>query len=197
VLTKLNKYQKYSGILGVLIIWLGIGAAMFIARLGLFSNLPISSLGVNPKTSVLFSLSLLTSAALFIKFAFYVRQKFKVKNRFLTYFMIGQFGQIIVALVPYGNNSRYKLIHTIAAFTLAFSLPFLIGQFYFSQSNSKFKSLYKSLLILEVGLFVVGIGAFVFAKGVAPLGEILPTMGFHLWIITVSVIGLKNLESKH
>jgi hypothetical membrane protein len=194
-ISKLYQYHKYLGILGVGIIWLGVAAAMYIGKLGLFSTLPISSLGVNPRTSILFSISLLLSSVFFIKFAYYVSREFNVKNKFLLYFLIGQIGQIIVAIAPYGNHSRYKLVHTVAAFVLAFSLPFLIQQFYYSQAKSSHKSLYKNLLVLEILLFIIGIGAFVFTKGIAPLGEILPTLGFHIWIIVVSIISFRKLDS--
>jgi hypothetical protein len=195
VINKLSKLQKYSGLAGVVIIWLGVGLAMFIGKLSLFSALPVSSLGVNPKTSVLFSLSLLISSGLFISFAYYIRSTYMIRNKFLTLFLVGQFGQIIVAIAPYGADSRYKLIHTIAAFILAFSLPYLIHQFYRSQALSTYRGLYRNLMLIEILLFIIGIGAFVFTKGIAPLGEILPTMGFHLWIIVTSIIAFKHLES--
>ena len=196
MLHKLQKFQQLVGILGVLILWSGIATAMFIGHLRLFDTLPISSLGVNPKTAYLFSLSLLISAALFINFAYYVRRTFIINNSFLIFFLIGQIGQAIVAIAPYGNHSQYRLLHTIAAFTLAFSLPLLMQQFYYSQKDNTHSHLFKQLLFLEIVLFVVGIGTFIFTQGLAPLGEILPTLGFHLWIVIISIIALKNYQSE-
>ncbi len=111
-------------------------------------------------------------------------------NRFMLYFLIGQAGQVIAAITPYGNKSNFKLIHTVAAFTLAFSLPLLIRQFAISQSGKRHHKLYLSLLRLEQLAFLIGIGLFVFTKGIAPLGEALPAIGFHIWIIVVTYTAL-------
>ncbi len=162
------------------------------AGLGLVDSRPISYLGVDPLTSQLFSFSLLLSAFLFIHFAFYVRHTYKLKNRFLLYFLIGQAGQIIAAVTPFGKASNYKLVHTIAAFTLAFSLPLLINAFAYAQKNSSHFVLYKRLLRLEQLTFIVGIGLFTFTEGVAPLGEALPAIGFHVWIIAITIVSLKT-----
>ncbi len=184
-----NNYAwRYSGLIGVAILWFGISLAMFRTGLSFIDNRPISYLGVDPASSVLFSISLLASAFLFISFGFYVRQVFNVTNRFLPYLIIGQIGQIIAAIAPYGMQSQYKRIHTVAAFVLAFSLPFLIRAFAHSQANSRYKNIYSRLVRLELVAFIVGIGLFVFTKGIAPLGEALPAIGFHAWIIVVTFI---------
>jgi hypothetical protein len=194
MIKQLVRLQQYSGIVGVVVLWSGITTAMIIANLKLIDIRPISYLGVAPKTSVLFSLTLLINSFLFVNFAFFVRRRFNIRNNFLLYFLIGETGQVIVAIAPYGTNSPYKLLHTISAFVLAFSLPFLIREFYLSQKKSRFAKLYLNLLKVEILTFVVGIGAFVFTNGVAPLGEALPTMGFHLWIVVVSVIAITNKD---
>lgn len=183
-----NSALRYSGLIGVVILWLGISLAMFRTGLGFIDNRPISYLGVDPASSMLFSVSLLASAFLFFGFGFYVRQAFGVKNRFLPYLIIGQMGQIIAAIAPYGMQSQYKRIHTVAAFTLAFSLPFLIRAFARSQNKSRYRNIYSGLLRLEEIAFIVGIGLFVFTKGIAPLGEALPAIGFHVWIIVVTFV---------
>ncbi len=103
----------------------------------------------------------------------------------MSYFLIGQAGQIIAAFTPYGMDSSLRLVHTLAAYTLAFSLPLLIRQFARSQAKSGL-NIYRRLFLLELLLFVVGIGIFSFTKGIAPLGEALPAVGFHLWIFVVT-----------
>lgn len=186
--------QKYSGVIGVLVLWTGIVAAMRIAGLGIIDARPISYLGVDAQTAVLFSGSLLISAFLFVNFAFYVRREFKVRGRFLMYFLIGQTGQVIAAISPYGSNSKFKTIHTVAAFILAFSLPLLIQSFTASQTGHSRHQLFVWLLRLEQLTFVIGIGLFVFTKGIAPLGEALPAIGFHAWIIALTfVMSVKNI----
>ena len=189
---RLNKYQKYSGGAGILVLWSSVIVGMFRARLGLIDARPISYLGVDLASKVLFSIGLIVSSVLFIWFAFYVRDTFRIKNRFLLYFLVGQAGQIIAALAPYGQYSRTRLIHTYAASVLAFSLPLLIKQFASSQAKSEHKKLFRSLLQFERACFVVGIGIFVLTKGLAPLGEALPAIGFHVWIIAVTLVAVRT-----
>ncbi len=185
--------RPYSGVAGVAVLWTGVLLAMQRAGLGLIDSRPFSSLGVDPASARLFSVSLLLSALLFVNFAYYVKSAFHVHNRFMLYFLIGQAGQAVAAVTPYGDNSPYRLLHTVAAFSLAFSLPLLIRQFAASESRSRHHPLYRRLLRLEQLSFVVGIGLFMFARGIAPLGQALPAIGFHIWIIAVTYISRRQL----
>lgn len=187
----LRKLQQYSGVIGVLILWTGISVAMHRTGLGLIDPRPISHLGINPASAGLFTGSLLVSAFLFVNFGYYVKCAFHVSNKFLAYLLIGQAGQAIVAIAPYGEERGYRLIHTIAAFTLAFSLPLLIRQFAVSQKNSPHYHLYVRLLRIEQLMFVLGMGLFIFTKGIAPLGQALPTAGYHLWIIVITYLSIR------
>ncbi len=179
--------RRFSGVAGVAILWSATVLAMRRGHVGLVDSRPLSYLGVNPSTAQLFSVGLLASSALFICFAFYVMHAYRTNNRFLVYFLIGQVGQIIAAVTPYGQKSGYRLIHTLAAYTLAFSLPFLIREFARSQKSGHYHRLYRQLTILEIIAFVIGIGIFTTTHGIAPLGEALPAIGFHVWIIAVTL----------
>ncbi len=181
-------WQRFSGLGGVAVLWLSIGIAMSIAHLGLIDMRPISYLGVDPRTKLLFSGGLLLSSALFIVFALQLHRNFKLRPRFLAYFLVGQAGQIVAAIVPYGATSSLRLIHTIAAYILAFSLPLLIREFARSRSTDHFYPVYRWLTWLELLAFAVGISLFVFTSGIAPLGEALPALGFHLWIIVITFL---------
>jgi hypothetical protein len=191
VISKFKNLQKYSGVLGVTIIVTGVVTAMHHIGLGFIDARPISYLGVDTRTAVLFSGSLLLSALLFISFAFHVTRSYSTGSKFKWYFIAGQIGQMIAALVPYSANSTQHRIHTSAAFALAFTLPLLIWQFARSQKKSKNHRLFIKLLRLEQVTFVVGIGLFIFTKGIAPLGEILPTLGFYTWIFVLTFLPAK------
>lgn len=158
------------------------------AGLGFIDSRPISYLGIDPATARLFSVSLVVSAVLFISFGYYIRRTYHIQNKFLGYLIIGQIGQIIAAVTPYGHRQPFKFIHTIAAFVLAFTLLFLIREFTHSQNKNRFRTIYSSLFTIEKITFVVGIGLFIFTKGIAPLGEALPATGFHIWIITITIL---------
>jgi hypothetical protein len=176
----------FSGGAGILMLWSLVLVAMHKAHLKLFDARPLSYLGVDPQTRSLFCIALTTSAVLFIVFGLYIRSRFSVSNRFMAYLLIGQACQIIVALVPDRAGSSFKIIHTIAGFTLAVSLPFVLSQFARSQQGDKYYTLYTCLLRFEQCAFVVGIGLFIFVAGTAPFGEALPTFGFDIWIITLT-----------
>lgn len=179
---------RFSGVASVIVLWTATIISMKRAGLGLIDTRPLSYLGVNPSTARIFSIGLLLSAAAYICFALYVYKYFHPGRKFLMYFLGGQAGQITAALVPYGDNSRYRLIHTIAAFALAFSLPLLIRAFARSQTGAVHHHLFKRLFYFELMLFVVGMGIFTQTHGIAPLGEALPAIGFHVWIGFITVL---------
>lgn len=183
-----NKFISLSGIFGIVILWTGVGISMLIAHLHFIDTRPISYLGIDSRTSQLFSVTLILSAILFIIFGYFVRASYKVKAPFLVFLIIGQLGQLITAVSPYGHREPMRFIHTIAAFTLAFSLPFLINTFRLSQRSSTRYQLFTWLFNIELACFIVGISLFVFTKGIAPLGEALPALGFHLWVIVVTYV---------
>jgi len=179
---------RFSGVLGVGVIWGGVVVAMNRAGLGLVDNRPLSYLGVDPASAQWFSISLLVSAVLFLLFGLYVRRVYDVHNKFFLYLLIGQIGQVIAAVSPYGKDSPWRLVHTVAAFVLAFSLPLLMREFTIAQTGKPRYRLFRGLLRLEQVTFIVGIGLFIFTKGIAPLGEALPAIGYHLWIIAVAIV---------
>ena len=179
---------RTTGTLGVAIIWIGVITSMQRAGLSLIDNRPLSYLGVAPDSARIFSVSLLVSAVLFVLFGLYVRRVYDVHNKFFLYLLIGQIGQVIAAVSPYGKDSPWRLVHTVAAFVLAFSLPLLMRQFTITQTGKPRYRLFRGLLRLEQVTFIVGIGLFIFTKGIAPLGEALPAVGYHLWIIAVAIV---------
>lgn len=185
------KPQQFSGLAGVVLLWLVIPILMVKAHVRIIDTRPISYLGIDPHTMRLFNLSLIISAVLFVSYSRYVAKHFHVNGKFLMIFFIGQLGQMITAVTPYGHQQPARLIHTLAAYTLAFSLPLLIGEFTRAQTGSPHSGSYHILLRLEQLAFVVGIGLFAFTKGIAPLGEALPAIGFHIWIITITILSLR------
>lgn len=187
-----NYLHRSSGLLGVIVLWTSILIGMSKVGLGLIDKRPISYLGVDPLSAHWFSFGLLASACLFVSFGFYVVRAFGVSNRFLLYVVIGQIGQSIAAVVPYGRQSPERQIHTIAAFVLVFSLPFLMRAFAHSQAESQYLRIYRWLLYIEILSFVVGMGLFIFTQGLAPLGQALPAAGFHLWIIVLTIISINS-----
>ena len=189
----LGKLPAYAGVVGIVALWTLIITALLRARLGFFDNKPISYLGVNPHTKLLFSTALIISAVCFILFGLYLKRVFRVHGTYIYFFIIGQIGQIVAGVVPDKSGSGAKVVHVIAAFTLAFSLPLLIGQFARSQKDSNYQKLYQGLFYFELAAFVIGIGLFISTKGSAVLDETLPTIAFDVWMIVLTHITLKKL----
>jgi Na+/H+ antiporter NhaD/arsenite permease-like protein len=121
-------------------------------------------------------------------FGTYVRRYFSIRPVFLFYLIFGQLCQIIVAVVPDKTGSPLRIVHTVAGFALAVSLPFLIRELANNRRNKPHHKLFLVLSRVEQATFVIGIGLFIFVNGIAPLGEVLPTTGFDLWVIVITVI---------
>ena len=77
-----DKIAKHSGLLEIALLWSGVGISMHLAGLGFVDTRPISYLGIDSRTSQLFSVSLITSSVLFIIFGNYIRTIYKIKNQF-------------------------------------------------------------------------------------------------------------------
>jgi hypothetical membrane protein len=185
----LKKLWLYSGLGGVLILISGVVWAMRRAHLGLIDPRPISYLGLYSNTKLIFSVSLIVSALLFIIFGLYVARIYRVRRLFLACYIIGQICQIIVAVIPDRSGSSLKIVHTVAGFTLAVSLPFLMRELVYQKHRRSFdRRLFVILYRLEQIMFVIGIGLFVSVKGIAPLGEALPTIGFDSWVLCTTFI---------
>jgi hypothetical protein len=180
----IKKVSKYSGVGAVLILWLAIPWGMHLIGLHLFGSRPISYLGVDPRTRVLFRSALILAAVLMSIFGIRVRQVFRAGNGFLCFLIIGQLSQIVTALVI--DSGQMKQVHTIAAFAIAFSLPPLLWRFAVSQSSGPFRKLSRSLFFAELVSFTLGLGLFIAVSGVGAFGEILTVLFFHLWAVTVT-----------
>jgi hypothetical protein len=191
----LHTIWRYSGALGVLVVWIGLSLAMRRAGLGLIGDDPISYLGSIPLTARTFSGILLVSSMLFTGFAFYTWRTFSAGPLFLAFFIIGQVGQAIAALAEIGEQSSLAVVHTSAAYALGFSFPLLVWQFTRTQTKSRHYHLFLKLLVFELVTFTVGMGAFIFTKGYAPISEILVAIGFHIWILVLAFLDPKPIAS--
>ncbi len=179
------KLPLLSGVLGVLLLWVGVSIGAYRSGLSLTDSRPLSYIGVSTESALLFNAALLVSAVLFSVYGIFLYKWFKLSRFFLTIFLIGQFSQVVAAIIPYGGT--YKIIHTYAAFTLAGCIPLYILLFVLSKNLKSFKRTAKTLFIAEVVCFIIGIGTFVFIKKVSPLAEILPALPFHAWIVLSTI----------
>jgi len=164
------------------------------ADLPLLGIRPLSSLGVIPSSSVYFSTGLIIAAVLILVFAHKLRGFYELSGWFFPVVLIGQVGQIISAVVPFGGDQPARAIHTIAAFVLAFSIPVALGIFYRSLPIGNFRTIAYRLFVLELAAFSLGIGFFVLVGKAAPISQALPAVAFHMWLITTNLAYMKQLS---
>lgn len=190
-------WQRYAGIATVVIIWVFMLAALLRANLSIFGQEPLSSLGVSPSSATYFSIGLILAAISTFIFGYYINRVFTVPRSFNFALIIGQLGQVIAALVPFGGEQPAREIHTYAAFTLAFSLPVLMWRFAVTQKSLILRGQAYWLMWLEIAAFIIGIGTFVLIRKGAPFGQMLPAIGFHIWLVFVSLksFGIVNKPS--
>lgn len=185
-MSRIINFQKYAGIATVVILWTSLLTAIRLADLDLMGKVPLSSLGVMQNSAVYFSLGLVLAALTLMVFGLYLKKVYVVRPDFLAALYVGQVGQIVAGLVPYGDKQPAKTIHTIAAFVLAFTLPILMWRFAAAQKSNNLRASAYKIMCLELAAFVVGIGWFAFFMKGAPIGQILPAVVFHVWILFFS-----------
>lgn len=182
----LGYFERYSGFIAVASVWVSIPLSILIARLNILSDMPISSLGTNQSTKHLFIAGLLLSALAFSAFAI---RAYKILDSSVlapAILIAGQIAQVIVAVTPYNVTSVIRPIHVIAAYILAFSMPVAMGFYSFTAKNLKFRDINIVLLQLEILLFTLGLGWFIFAPSAGALSEILTAVVFDVWVVVVT-----------
>lgn len=180
-------WRRYGGIAMVAILWSTTLINVYLVELNLFGNNPLSYLGTDDRSAFLFSFGLISAALALLLFAQYLKDVFVITKSFLIALYVGQIGQIIAALVHFGGEQPDRTIHTVAALTLAFSIPIALWRFATAQKSSRVRRIAYALFWLELTGFIIGIGLFSFVINGAPIGQIMPAIGFHAWILYFSL----------
>lgn len=183
---------RYAGVAAVVTLWGCVGAGMYRAGLGFFDERPISYLGTDPRSQPVFRAGLVVAALLVAGFAWFVRDRFRAPDSFLVATLIGLVGQVVVAVVPLSgpafgplSSGTAHAVHTTGGIVLGLSLPLLMWRFALGQVPGLGRALSYRLCWLEV--VACALGLWLSASGRAPVAEIVPAAGFHLWIVVVTV----------
>lgn len=187
----MHQLRRWSGFFAVVTVWIGIIVAILRAPLNLLSDQPISSLGTNSRTSLLFAATLILSSVWFVMFALYLRQKMQAHVIAPVSLIIGQVAQVLVALAPYNVAGATRYIHVAAAYMVAISLPLSMYLYAKTSRNNYLKKLTMRFFVVELSAFVLGLGWFIFAPTAGGLAEITTAVVFDVWVLT---IGLKLLQ---
>ena len=173
-------------------LWTSVGVGMWRTGLGFSDERPVSYLGTDTRSTLLFRAGLIVGAVLVAGFAWFVWDRFHSLDSFLVVTLIGLVGQVVAAVVPLSDAAYGPLpggvardVHVAGGLVLGASLPLLMWRFAAGQSPGRRRARSYALCGLEVAACVAGV---VLSRGGrAPIAEIVPAWGFHLWIVVVTI----------
>lgn len=181
----MRRSLRYTGVAAVVAVWTSLLAAAALTNFNLLGKEPLSYLGTQSRSAVLFTLGLAVPAVLLTAFHQHLRGRFPVAPGFSLAMLAGLAGQMVAAFVPIGGDPGAYRVHTTSALVLGASLPLLMWRFAAGQPPGPWRRLSYGLFWVEIAACVTGV--YLSALMVAPLAEILPGAVFHAWIIAVTV----------
>ncbi len=177
-------FLRYTGVAAVAVLWTSIGVGVLRSGLGLWGTRPLSYLVADPRSAGLFRGGLIVASVLLVVFAWLVNRTASPAPGFLVAFLVGQAGQVVVAAVPIDGAGAAHDLHTTAGIVLGLSLPVLMWRFAAGQPPGRSRSSAYGLFWLEVAACVIGVALSRAMR--APIAEVVPAAGFHLWIVVVT-----------
>src|SRR5437867_6815373 len=129
---------------------------MYRTGLGFFDDEPVSYLGTDPRSRLLFRGGLLVAAALLAAFSWFVQKTFSTPRSFLAASLIGLGGQVVAAVVPISGPGSSHGVHTAAGLLLGISLPVLMWRFAAGQTRGRRRRAAYWLFWLEAAACAVG-----------------------------------------
>lgn len=180
----MRRSLRYTGVAAVVAVWTSLLAATALTDFNLLGKEPLSFLGTQSRSAVLFTLGLAVPAVLLTAFHQHLRGRFPVSPGFSLAMLAGLAGQMVAAFVPIGRDPAVSRVHTTSALVLGASLPLLMWRFAAGQPRGPWRRLSYGLFWVEIAACVPGV--YLSALMVAPLAEILPGAVFHAWIIAVT-----------
>lgn len=178
---------RYTGVAAVVTVWTTLLAAAAVSRFDLLGEDPLSYMGTQSKSAVLFTVGLVGPAVLLTVFHHHLRGRYPVSAGFSAAMLVGLAGQMVAAFVPIGGDPTDHRIHTVSALILGVSLPLLMWRFAAAQPSGSWRRLAYALFWAEVAACAAGLH--LSARSIAPLAEILPGTVFHVWIVVVTCAG--------
>ncbi|MDQ6837242.1 MAG: DUF998 domain-containing protein [Actinomycetota bacterium] len=172
----------------VVVLWVSVGTGMYRTGLDPVGARPISYLGTDPETALVFRSGLIVAAVLMAGFSWFVFGRFGARRSFLAAFLIGLVGQVVAAVVLLSGPGASHTVHTVGGLVLGASLPILMWRFAAGippGSPRRHRVEAYGLCWVELGACLVGVG--LSASMRAPLAEIVPALAFHLWVVVITI----------
>jgi hypothetical protein len=168
----------------VVVLWTSMLVGVNRTGLGLSDERPLSHLGTDPRSAAVFGAGLLVASVLLVAFAWFVHTSLSPAPGFLPAFLVGQAGQVVVAVVPIDGAGVGHEVHTAAGIVLGLSLSVLMWRFAAGQPPGPRRSWAYGLFWFEVAASLAGVALSRSMR--APLAEVVPATAFHLWIAVVT-----------
>jgi len=183
----MGRSLRYTGVAAVVTVWTSLSIATAVGDFDLVGPEPLSYLGTEGPSAVLFTVGLAATALLLAAFHRHVRDRFPVSAGFSLAMLVGLAGQMVAAFVPIGGAPTVHRIHTTSALILGLSLPLLMWRFAAGQPPGTWRRLAYRLFWLEA--LACAVGLYLSSRMIAPVAEILPASVFHAWIFAVTFAG--------
>ena len=180
----------WTGPAAVVTLWTTVATGMAVTGLGFLDDRPVSYLGTDGRTVLLFQAGLLSAAALLVAFTFSVRTVFPAPPSFVVASLLGLGGQAVAAVVPLSGPGASPTLHLAGGLLLGISLPVLMWRFASGQPPGRWRATAYRLFWLEAAACVAGV--VLSRSGLATLAEIFPAVAFHLWIATVALVASRR-----
>lgn len=168
----------------MVVLWTTVGLGMWRAGLEPTGDRPISYLGSDSRTMVLFRGGLLIATILLAGFGWAVHRLLGRRTGFLAVFLVGMAGQAVVATVSIAGDPPSHTVHSTGGIVLGLSLPVFMWRFAAGQRPGDWRRRSYGLMWLEVAACVAGIALSQSRRAV--VAELLPALVFHLWIVVVT-----------
>ena len=176
---------RWTGLAAVFVLWSTQGLGSARAHFDLLGERPLSYLAHRPAAGELFSGGLVVAAVLFVCFHGYVRTRYPVGTLFSVAMLVAMAGQFVAGVVPIGGTGVAGRLHVTSALVLGALIPVLMWRFAACQPLGPWRRRCYGLFWLEGVACVAGVA--LSQRHVAPLAEILPAMGFHAWVVAVTL----------
>lgn len=160
--------------------------------LSFLDDRPISYLGTDSRSALLFRGGLILATILLVAFAAVVSRRLVRPTGFLPVFLVGMAGQAIVATVSIAGEGAAHAVHTTGGIVLGLSLPLLMWRFAAGQAPGRWRRQSYALMWLSVICSVAGVA--LSRAHLATVAEVLPAVAFHLWIIVITARSFRRSE---
>jgi len=185
-------FLRYAGVAAVATLWICVGTGAYRTGLDLVGARPLSYLGTDPRSQLVFRGGLIVAAGLMAGFAWFVLAWFGASRSFLAAFLVGLAGQVVAGVVLLTGPGWSHDVHNAGGLVLGATLPILMWRFAaglpFGPGRRRAEAY--GLFWLELAACAVGFG--LSASRRAPIAEIVPALAFHLWVAVVTVWSTKS-----